>query len=171
MGKLAKKKKPYTTSTGIIQCDGTRGKTTTITAAATKANVIQRFRPPSLRLPNSGLLIVAATKIPLNASPVHFGSKLCAFCRNSELRLPMLDPAKSRTLKAKQYASTKNHSAGEGNNLPAGSVFRSLAGACCSLSASQVKMAAPTMPRMPSSSTGLRQAAAPRSEERRVGQE
>ena len=35
---------------------------------------IQRFRPPSLRLPKSGLLIMAATKIPLSASPVHFGS-------------------------------------------------------------------------------------------------
>src|ERR1035441_10064223 len=139
------KKKPYTTSTGIIQCDGTRGKSSTITAAATRAKVIQRLRPPSLRLPKRGLLIVAATKIPLNASPVHFGSKLWAFCKNSELRLPMLDPAKSRTLKAKQYARKKNHNAGVGNSLPAGTVFRSLAGAGCSLSASQVKMAATTM--------------------------
>src|SRR5512141_460025 len=132
-------------------------------AAATRATVTQRLRPRSLRLPNKGLLTAEAKKIPLSATPVHFGSYPRAFCRKRELRLLMLAPAKSRRLKATQYAAKNNQMLRCGNSGSGLLVVRASGGDAASAeSASEANKSATRIPRMPSSITGRRHAAGPR---------
>jgi hypothetical protein len=95
--------------------------------------------------------------MPLNATPVSFTEKPWAFCRNNEPRLPMLLPVKSRKQNASAAATKNPAAAGLPNNFS--ERFRSC-GAVTMVgvsSASHWNNAAHTTPRIPISSTGVRQ--------------
>ena len=91
------------------------GKEATMMPAMTRARVVQRPTPRSLRPPKIGLLMAEAMKIMERIQPVCSVDNPWAFCRKREPRLPMELPVKSRRLKATAAARKNIQSAALGN--------------------------------------------------------
>src|SRR5436309_11426703 len=122
------------------------------------------MRPLSLRLPNTGLLIAEARKIPARARPADFGLKPWAFCRKREAEVLKALPAKSRKLKARLAPKKNAQRVEEGNNRRAAAPFGDAVAGCSdsvgtgrSSSASQAKRPAANKPKTPNSQMGSRQ--------------
>src|SRR5688572_7534815 len=114
------KKKPYTAKTSGATRGEKWGKEATMMPAITRARVVQRPTPRSLRPPKRGLLMAEAMKIMERIPPVDSVLRPWAFWRKSEPRLPMELPVKSRRLKAKAAAMKKSQRAGEGKSCSDG---------------------------------------------------
>src|SRR3954462_14990369 len=99
----------------MLNFAGTIGNVATSAEAINSNDIAQRKRPRSLNLPNNGLLMADARKMQLTAAPVCVSVNPFAFCRNSDAKLPMLEPAKSRRLNANAAAAKIIHAVHELN--------------------------------------------------------